>query len=68
MAFAFWRSLLDPNLPGDISAHQFSDPVVLPDLYEAGVTELQQGLENGHFTSVDLVKACLAPACLPHLI
>jgi hypothetical protein len=28
----------------------------LPDLYEAGLTELQQGLEEGHFTSFHLVK------------
>ena len=26
-----------------------------PDLYEASITELQAGLEQGHFTSVDLV-------------
>ncbi|KAH9054227.1 amidase signature enzyme [Lactarius vividus] len=32
----------------------------LPDLYEASITELQDGLENGHFTSVDLVKAYFA--------
>ncbi|KIK51132.1 hypothetical protein GYMLUDRAFT_50752 [Collybiopsis luxurians FD-317 M1] len=29
----------------------------LPDLYEAGILELQAGLDAGHFTSVDLVKA-----------
>ena len=36
--------------------------VQLPDLYEASITELQDGLEHGHFTSVDLVKVlhCLA--------
>lgn len=28
----------------------------LPDLYEASIAELQQGLEKGLFTSVDLVK------------
>lgn len=27
-----------------------------PDLYEASVVELQDGLERGDFTSVDLVK------------
>ena len=32
----------------------------LPDLYEAGVLELQDGLDAGHFTSVDLVKAYFA--------
>ncbi|RDX52374.1 amidase signature enzyme [Lentinus brumalis] len=31
--------------------------VTFPDLYEASISELQQGLEKGHFTSVDLVKA-----------
>ncbi|EJF59884.1 amidase signature enzyme [Dichomitus squalens LYAD-421 SS1] len=32
----------------------------LPDLYEASIAELQAGLEQGHFTSVDLVTAYLA--------
>ncbi|KAF8558677.1 amidase signature enzyme [Imleria badia] len=32
----------------------------LPDLYEAGVAELQQDLDKGLFTSVNLVKAYLA--------
>lgn len=27
-----------------------------PDLYEASVVELQNGLDNGDFTSVDLIK------------
>ena len=31
-------------------------PGMLPDLYEASVTELQMGLDGGRFTSVDLVK------------
>lgn len=31
-----------------------------PDLYEAGIVELQSGLKEGLFTSVDLVKAYLA--------
>ncbi|KAK1220637.1 hypothetical protein PQX77_016588 [Marasmius sp. AFHP31] len=31
-----------------------------PDLYEASVIELQQGLDDGFFTSVDLVKAYFA--------
>jgi amidase len=29
---------------------------LLPDLYEASIAELLHGLENGHFSSVDLVK------------
>ncbi|EJD52035.1 amidase signature enzyme [Auricularia subglabra TFB-10046 SS5] len=33
---------------------------VFPDLYEASIAELQHGLERGHFTSVDLVKAYFA--------
>ncbi|KAJ3828045.1 amidase signature enzyme [Lentinula raphanica] len=32
----------------------------LPDLYEAGITELQAGLDAGLFTSVDLVNAYLS--------
>ncbi|CCM00820.1 uncharacterized protein FIBRA_02862 [Fibroporia radiculosa] len=31
-----------------------------PDLYEASIAELQDGLKRGRFTSVDLVKAYLA--------
>ncbi|KAI0077607.1 amidase signature enzyme [Panus rudis PR-1116 ss-1] len=34
--------------------------VSFPDLYEASVLELQAGLDAGHFTSVDLVKAYFA--------
>ena len=30
--------------------------VVLPDLYEASIAELQDGLVNGHFSSLQLVK------------
>jgi hypothetical protein len=32
---------------------------VFPDLYEASVEDLQQGMEAGQFTSVDLVKVGL---------
>lgn len=35
------------------------NPVDLPDLYEASIAELQEGMDKGHFTSVDLVKVCL---------
>ncbi|KAG6894208.1 hypothetical protein C0992_007077 [Termitomyces sp. T32_za158] len=31
-----------------------------PDLYEASIAELQAGLEAGHFSSTDLVKAYFA--------
>ncbi|KAF8260371.1 amidase signature enzyme [Lactarius quietus] len=34
--------------------------IQLPDLYEASIAELQDGLEHGRFTSVDLVKAYFA--------
>lgn len=30
--------------------------VQFPDLYEASILELQEGLDAGHFSSVDLVK------------
>ncbi|KAF9230707.1 amidase signature domain-containing protein [Melanogaster broomeanus] len=62
MAFAFWQSLWKPKVLGDISVQEVSQSVnfQLLDLYEAGIAELQQGLERGHFTSVDLVKAYLA--------
>jgi amidase len=36
----------------------------LPDLYEASIAELQDGLEHGHFTSVDLVKVPHHPTTL----
>ncbi|KAH9944876.1 amidase signature enzyme, partial [Amylocystis lapponica] len=32
---------------------------MFPDLYEVSISELQEGLEAGYFTSVDLVKAYL---------
>ncbi|KAJ7236895.1 amidase signature enzyme [Mycena haematopus] len=32
----------------------------LPDLYEASISELQAGLDAGHFTSVDLIQAYFA--------
>ncbi|KAI0767645.1 amidase signature enzyme [Fomes fomentarius] len=37
-----------------------ADAAAFPDLYEASIAELQDGLEKGHFTSVDLVKAYFA--------
>jgi amidase len=33
-----------------------STDYVLPNLYEASIAELRYGLDNGYFTSVDLVK------------
>ncbi|KAI9437952.1 amidase signature enzyme [Lactarius indigo] len=47
-------------LCGDLSENAVTYPAQLPDLYEASIAELQHGLENGHFTSVDLVKAYFA--------
>ena len=41
---------------GDTTAEQNEHQVQFPDLYEASVLELQQGLDGGHFSSVDLVK------------
>lgn len=44
---------------GNTWAHSLnsrSKPIVFPDLYEASIEELQNGMEAGHFTSVDLVK------------
>lgn len=64
MAFTFWRSLLSPKLPGDMSAHEVSGSAAFPDLYEAGIAELHQGLDKGQFTSVDLVKVGPVPAYL----
>ena len=32
---------------------------IFPDLYEASISELQDGLEKGQFTSVDLVKVSI---------
>ena len=33
-----------------------AEAVTFPDLYEASIAELQAGLDEGQFTSVDLVK------------
>jgi len=41
---------------GDSATEQHKPQVEFPDLYEASVLELQQGLDAGHFSSVDLVK------------
>ncbi|TFK31558.1 amidase signature enzyme [Crucibulum laeve] len=38
-----------------LKSHGYS----FPDLYEASITELQDGLSSGHFSSVQLVKAYL---------
>ncbi|KAG6908653.1 hypothetical protein DXG01_003746 [Tephrocybe rancida] len=43
------------------SSHARSgSPTMYPDLYEASVAELRAGMDAGHFTSTDLVKAYFA--------
>lgn len=48
-----------------VSAQADKHTTKFPDLYEASVVELQDGLERGAFTSVDLVKVC-AVQCIQH--
>ncbi|KAG2347190.1 amidase signature enzyme [Suillus weaverae] len=47
-------------MPGNMPNRDMFSENVFPDLYESGIPDLQKGLELGHFTSVDLVKAYLA--------
>lgn len=49
---------LVPAVGASVSLDVPSD--TFPDLYEASIEELNRGLSQGHFTSVDLVKAYLA--------
>ncbi|KAF8188067.1 amidase signature enzyme [Pholiota molesta] len=42
-----------------VSSHSAA-PLKFPDLYEASIAELQEGLDGGLFSSVDLVKAYFA--------
>jgi hypothetical protein len=42
----------------DTGSASSSQTGVYPDLSEASVQDLQQGMEAGNFTSIDLVKAC----------
>ena len=51
IVFLIFQSLLVDGPTGSTPCH-----VQLPNLYEASIAELQNGLEHGHFTSVDLVK------------
>jgi hypothetical protein len=65
---ASWFSSLTGNLKraanlSNASSNKRSNISVLPDLYEAGVLEIQSGLDAGHFTSVDLVKVRSLLAC-----
>lgn len=57
-AFA-WISLFVAISHGLESVETRSTPK-FPDLYEASITELQAGLDAGHFTSVDLIKTYFA--------
>jgi len=52
---------------GDSTAEQHKPQVHFPDLYEASVLELQQGLDEGHFSSVDLVKVVAILCTSSHL-
>jgi len=54
--FACSRIMRGVGTTGDNTAKQHRPQVQFPDLYEASVLELQQGLDAGHFSSVDLVK------------
>lgn len=44
-----------------VTCLQGSTATVFPDLYEASVLELQDGLNSGTFSSVDLVKVLTFP-------
>ncbi len=45
---------VSPRMP-DVD-DQVSSSITFPDLYEASIAELQDGLQKGHFSSVDLIK------------
>lgn len=45
---------------GDAQNARVTEAVTFPDLYEASISELQEGMQKGHFTSEDLVKAYFA--------
>ncbi|KAF8528712.1 amidase signature domain-containing protein [Gautieria morchelliformis] len=59
LAWASFIRYLHPDDRGVMMVHA-SQSKGLPDLYEASISELQDGLEMGQFTSVDLVKAYFA--------
>ncbi|KAI0786931.1 amidase signature enzyme [Abortiporus biennis] len=58
--FSLLALLLGACLPSQNLSSRATGDVALPDLYEASIAELQDGLEKGHFTSVDLVTAYFA--------
>ncbi|KAG6839809.1 hypothetical protein C0991_011466 [Blastosporella zonata] len=53
-------SILTLSLPLRAASLPQAKPPAFPDLYEATIAELQSGLNAGHFSSVDLVKAYFA--------
>ncbi|KAF5372556.1 hypothetical protein D9758_005184 [Tetrapyrgos nigripes] len=64
MVLGYWVSvtvhgLVQPRGPVDVVEGLTGKPA-LPDLYEASVLDLQDGLDAGLFTSVDLIKAYFA--------
>jgi amidase len=58
LLFLAWVSFFQSLLPETVSMTmaQASNSQDFPDLYEASIAELQEGLKQGQFTSVDLVK------------
>ena len=50
---------LYPSSRLSIACWSCQSSTAFPDLYEASISELQAGLDNGHFTSVHLVKVRL---------
>jgi hypothetical protein len=53
---SFFRSLLPETVPMKVAQLEAFSSQDFPDLYEASIAELQEGLEKRHFTSVNLVK------------
>lgn len=58
--FAFLAFAISTFLPMDRIAAVKANAASFPDLYEASIAELQEGLQKRQFTSVDLVKAYFA--------
>ena len=56
LAWVSFSHSLRPNTLFGVISRASSHTEELPDLYEASISELQLGLEQGKFTSVDLVK------------
>ena len=54
--YAFLAALACLEIGRSYHADRMVKTVAYPDLYEASISEIQVGLDAGHFTSVDLVK------------